>query len=367
MESWKEFLNQLYFNIDKPGSFSGPVKLHSVLKSNGYNVSLAAIKRWLQDQDAYTLMRPVRYRFKRENVITCGIDDMWDADLADVSNIEQHNNGVKYLLVVIDVFSRYLWISPLLNKSSEKVKEGFLEIFQSETGRKPKRLRTDKGREFTNKVTKDLMKRNSIKMFTTKNETKANYAERVIRTVKSLMYRYFLHKQTYKYIDILQNLVHNYNNTLHSSLFGLAPANINKDNEAIIWKKLYVDSANKRVKITRFRFKKGDYVRISHLKYQFQRDYHQKWTEEYFIVYRCQQKRSVNVYYLEDLTKEKIDGMFYESELQKINKNVESALFRVEKVINRRRRRGKEELYVKWMGWPTKFNSWIQADDVQMY
>ena len=366
MDSWKEFLHKLYFNIGKPGSFAGPVKLRAVLKSNGYNVSLRAIKLWLEDQDAYSLLRPVRYRFKRDTVITCGIDYMWDGDLADVSNIEQYNSGIKYLLVLIDVFSRYLWISPLLNKTSEQVKTGFELIFQSET-RRPARLRTDKGREFTNKTIKAIMQRERIKLFTTKNETKANYAERVIRTIKSLMYRYFLHKQTYKFDDVLQDLVNNYNNSPHSSLYGYTPAEINTQNEASLWKRMYIDTAKPNIKNKKFRFKKGDYVRISHVKYQFQRDYHQKWTEEYFIIYRCQRRRSINVYYLQDLMNEKIDGMFYESELQKVNKNVESALLRVEKVIKRRRRRGQEELYVKWMGWPKKFNSWVPSSSVEMY
>ena len=112
--------------------------------------------------------------------------------------------------------------------------------------------------------------------------------------------------------------------------------------------------------------KKGDYVRILHLKYQFQRDYHQKWTEEYFIITQRVRKANHNMYKLKDLTGEDIDGLFYESELQKINKTINST-FRVQKILKRRRKKSGEELYIKWMGWPDKFNSWVAAVDVQKY
>ena len=190
-------MNSIYFKIKSPGSFSGPKKLHEVLKQNGYQVSISKIQKWLQNVYTYTLFKPKKYHFKRNRVVTTGIDHMWDVDLADVTNIRQHNDGYNFLLVAIDVFSRYLWISPIKTKNKNDVKEGFLRIFSS-TSRRPSRLRTDKGKEFTNKLVSDFLKTENIKAFTTKNETKANYAERVIRTIKTLMYRYFLKNQKYR-------------------------------------------------------------------------------------------------------------------------------------------------------------------------
>ena len=115
-----------------------------------------------------------------------------------------------------------------------------------------------------------------------------------------------------------------------------------------------------------FGLKVGDKVRISHLKYTFQRDYQQKWTEEYFVIAHRLRKGSHNMYRLKDTTDEDIDGLFYEIELQKIEKD-ENSVVRVEKVLKRRRRRGQDELFIKWSGWPKKFNSWIRAQDVQNY
>ena len=109
-----------------------------------------------------------------------------------------HNEPNKYWLVVIDVFSRYLWVIPVESKHHIHMVRAFNALFD-QTRRRPKNLRTDKGTEFTNRAVKKLLKDRGINAYTTKNETKANYAERVIRTVKGLLYRYFLYRQTSLY------------------------------------------------------------------------------------------------------------------------------------------------------------------------
>lgn len=147
MATWKEHLESIYFDLDSPISYAGPTKIYKYLKKEGkYNVGLHAIRKWLQDVDAYSLQRPVRYKFKTRRVISQGIDFLWDVDLADVSNLAKHNDGVRYLLVAIDVFSRYLWVEPLKNKFQQTIIDALRKIFK--TGRIPKKLRTDKGSEW---------------------------------------------------------------------------------------------------------------------------------------------------------------------------------------------------------------------------
>jgi len=362
MEDWQTFLTRIYFDSKQPGAFAGPLKLQKILKQNNYIIKLKDIKVWLQEHDAYTLLRPTRYKFKRRRIVTTGIDDLWDADLADVSNIAQHNDGMRYWLVAIDLFSRHVWVVPVLSKHHTHILQAFHTLFQ-QTPRRPKNLRTDKGSEFINRAVKKLMKNMNINAYTTKNETKANYAERVIRTLKGLMYRYFHHTQTYTYTDVLQNLVDNYNQRPHSSLEGLAPSQITQRNEAKVWKAMYMDTVRKRRRRP-YAFSIGDYVRISHLKYTFQRDYHQKWTEEIFKVTRRLRKEDFNLYTIRDWMDEAIDGYFYEEELQLVTKDPDTA-FRIEHVLKQRRRRGQQELFVKWLGWPKKFNSWVNQTDVQ--
>ena len=365
MEPWQIFLQNNYFNPKHPGAFAGPQKVRRILNKHNFYPTLKNIKAWLQDQDAYSLLRPTRYRFKRQRVVTSGIDDLWDADLADVSNLAQHNYNLKYWLVVIDVFSRKLWVVPVASKHHTHMVQAFKTLFTA-TNRRPKHLRTDKGTEFTNRAVKKVMRDENIDAYTTKNETKANYAERVIRTLKGLVYRYFHHKQTYVYTDVLQQLVDNYNQRPHRSLNGLSPDEITTDNESQVWKRMYVDTSQLGSKRKTFAFKVGDQVRISHLKYTFQRDYQQKWTEEVFRITKRLRQQGFNLYQLKDLLDEPIDGYFYEVELQHVTKDASSA-FRIEKVLKRRKRQGHEELYVKWMGWPNKFNSWVQPGDIQKY
>ena len=362
MAEWKEYLEKIYFDPQQPGAFAGPYKLYQLLKQIGKPTSYHNVKQWLQSQDAFTLLQPVKYRFKRKTIITKGIDDLWDADLADVHNLSEHNKDTHFLLVVIDVFSKYLWVEPLPNKAHDSVVQGFNHIFQN-THRRPTLLRTDKGKEFTNRWVKQLLKKQGIYAYTTKNETKANYAERVIRTLKGLMYRYFIHHQTYAYLPVLQDLVSNYNHRPHTSLKGVSPSAINKENEANIWKYMYIDSLKLGKTKKTYKFEIGNKVRISHLKFIFQRNYQQKWTEEIFIVTHRHREQGINLYRLNDFADEPIDGYFYEEELQKVTKD-EDALFRVEKVLKTRTRRRQKEHFVKWMGWPKKFNSWIKESDI---
>jgi transposase InsO family protein len=129
-------------------------------------------------------------------------------DLADVSSIHSHNQNYKYLLFVIDVFSRYLWIQPIKDKTSKSVINALKIVLRS---RKPNSIKSDKGSEFKNKEVRSFLKKEDIHTFYSQNETKGALVERSIRTIKTALYRYFSHKQTYKYLDVLQDFVRNYN------------------------------------------------------------------------------------------------------------------------------------------------------------
>ena len=238
-------------------------------------------------------------------------------------------------------------------------------------GRKPKSARSDKGSEFVNRWVNKFMKGLDINHFTSQNETKANYAERVIRSLKNLMYRYMFHNQTHRYINVLQDLVRNYNSRPHRSLGNRTPKSV-QPNEALLWKSMYIDSLKpkqkKKQKATRlpqqFRYKVGDLVCISYQRHPFERDYQEKWTEEVFVINSRQRHEGIPVYKLKDWNGEEIKGTFYQLELQKVNKS-NNSLWKIEKVLKKRIRGGHRELLIKWLGWPTKFNSWIVEDQIQ--
>lgn len=147
-----------------------------------------------------------------------GIDYQWEADLADVQNLAEYNDNVKFLLVIVDVFSRFLWVRPLKDRKAKSVIEAFKDLLQGP--RRPNAIRTDKGSEFYNRYLQHYLRDQHIKIFYALNETKANFAERYIQTLKKRLYRYFTHLQKHKYLNILQDVVQSINDTPNRSLNG---------------------------------------------------------------------------------------------------------------------------------------------------
>ena len=126
-----------------------------------------------------------------------------------------------------------------------------------------------------------------------------------------------------------------------------------------MWDTLYGNDVEKRV---RFKFQVGDRVRISKVKRMFEKSpYLPNFTEEMFTVYK-RMARQVSVYKLKDDAGEILDGTFYEPELQKIIKNDD--VYRVEKILRKRKRKGIVEYFVKWKEYPDKFNSWIAESNI---
>ena len=139
---------------------------------------------WSQ-QLANELHKPITRNFQKRLVISNGIDDIWAADLVEMQKFSKWNKGIKYLLMVIDVFSKYGWIRGLKDKKTETVSKAFDDIFKSK--RKPQMLWTDKGSEFISKHFKDFLKRKGIKLYHTENEEKSSVVERWNKGIKYLL------------------------------------------------------------------------------------------------------------------------------------------------------------------------------------
>ena len=202
-----------------------------------------------------------------------------------------------------------------------------------------------------------FLRENNIDFFTVNSGLKASVVERFNRTFKNKMYKYFTAKNTLTYSDLLPKLVKSYNNTYHRSI-KMKPSQVNKSNEATVWDTLYGNDVDKRV---RYKFQVGDRVRISKVKRMLEKSYLLNFTEEMFTIYQ-RFARQVPVYKLKDDAGEILDGTFYEAELQKVIK--ENDVYRVEKVLRKRKRKGVVEYFVKWKGYPDKFNSWVSEKDI---
>jgi transposase InsO family protein len=164
-------------------------------------------------------------------VVVYGIDHQWQANLVDLAKLSSYNKGFKYLLACIDVLSRYAWVVPLKDKTGKTLIDAFQVIFKS--GRCPIRLQTDKGTEFTNRVFQKFLNEHDVHFFTTYNEeTNASIVERFNRTLKTKMWKYFTHKETLTYVEVLSEMVASYDHTVHRTI-GIPPAEVtwaNKNN-----------------------------------------------------------------------------------------------------------------------------------------
>ncbi|XP_052794459.1 uncharacterized protein LOC128227719 [Mya arenaria] len=230
MAPWKEYLKTIYYDPSNAASFAGPQKLYKAVQREGkYKLGMHRIRQFLHDQESYSLQKPVRRRFQRNHVISAGKDDLWMADLVDMVKFEKWNDDYKYILLVIDTFSKYVWLRPLRQKTVEEVTDAFADIFQN-SGRDPAKLITDKGQEFKAKRVQDLMRKFDVHYFPTQNETKASTSERAILTIKQKLYRYFNHKDNYNYISVLQNIADSYNNTYHRTI-DMQPADVKENNQ----------------------------------------------------------------------------------------------------------------------------------------
>lgn len=368
---FREYLKSLYFDVNSPASFSGVEKLYQVVKKQGkYKISRNKIKQWLQEQDVYTLHKDLSRKFKRRQIITSGVDIQWGIDLANVANTSKFNDGINYLLIVIDVFSKYLFVQHVKTKRAKDVLEAFELILRQ--GRKPQIVYSDKGAEFNNKLFKTFLLKRGIKYFTTQNEyIKVSPVERLIRTLRNKMHKLFQTTRSYRYIEHLQGLANSYNSTPHRSLPGqMTPSEVNKENEAEVWDYMYTRNTHKGKKLRigthkpELKYKIGDFVRLAYSKHTFQRDYQQKWTSEIFKIHDRFVKQNIPVYKVADFDGDVIVGTFYEQELQQVHKN-EDALWIIESILKKRKRRGTDEYLVKYEGWPNKFNSWVKKDDIQ--
>ena len=255
------------------------------------------------------------------------------------------NRGVKYLLAVIDILSKYGWLIPLKDKTGKSVASALKTIFKE---RKPEKIWVDKGKEFYNKDVKDL-----VELYSTEKEEKSSVVERWIRTMKEKMWKYFTDKNTNIYIDILPSLVKDYNNTRHSSIKMTPVKASKKENELTVWRNLYPEHLE--IHDINPKFSVGDQVRISKKKKTFEKGYTTRWTEEIFTIVEVKRSRPPT-YKIADLNGEEIKGSFYEPELQKTSQEI----FRIEKVI----KRGKKKSLVKWKGYSDDFNSWVDNKDI---
>ena len=339
-------------------SLSDGIEFYDVLKTLTILKEGKGIK-WT-DELANELHKPLRHKFQKRYVFAQSVDDIWAADLIDMRALSEENDNYNYILMVIDVFSKYGWAQPLPNKSGVTLRKALEDIFKE--GKLPKMIWADQGTEFYNENVKKLLKKHKISLYSTGNPEKSSIVERWNRTMKTWLWKYFTANGTHKYLDVLQALVKKYNSTKHRST-KLTPSEARQPSNYLqVYKNLYNDKTRKLLitykgKVPKF--KVGDQVRLAVLKDTFEKAYIINYTDKVYTIKEV--KRTLPYTYIVEDDKGKVHrGSFYEQDLQKVNVD----RFRIEKIIDWKTINGKRFGLVKWMDYDDSYNSWEPAEEL---
>ena len=207
------------------------------------------------------------------------IDDIWSLDILDLKDYGPKNNrGYRYVLVIIDNFSKFGWTIPLKNKNAQTIKDSFKNILIS-SKRSPNLIESDRGKEFYNNIFQDFLNKNNIKLYSRNSSYGAVFAERFNGTIRDLLKRPVFEKGDGNWIDILPTITKQYNNRIHSST-KLSPKDASlKKNEGFVYRNL-LDKRNK----IKPKYKIGDLVRTEDLKRAFSKGDTTNWSYKLYKI-----------------------------------------------------------------------------------
>ena len=224
-----------YKNPNLPGSFGGVRKFQTEYKRPGHNLKYNDARKALEGVDSYSIYKQVKENFLTRPVVTMTIDHIWDLDLLSIpKDIVQVNDGYSFILGAIDIFSRFVFVTPLTSKKAAVVLQGFKDIL-STTSCSPNIVRSDDGREFQNRLFTSFLKDRGIQLIHNEMKTKANYIERFWRTLRVRIHRYMHENNTNRFIDKLPMFIKSYNNTFHGTI-KTRPSDITFENELRFYK-----------------------------------------------------------------------------------------------------------------------------------
>ena len=376
-----EQLYKIYHDINNPAAYSGVSKLYNAVKHIP-NITKSDVKSFLKNMDGFTLHGPITRRFIRRPYKVSHPGHILGADLADFSNIKKYNKGFRYVLFLIDMFSRKLDVFPIKDKQNSTIANVLDDFFKNYTKHRYSFFFSDEGREFIGASVNKLLKSYDIKQYHSySRKIKNGIAERVIKTVKSILYRYFTQNDTLNYLDIIHKIVNTYNITAHSGLCGLTPQYVDDMRDLSQIKSHEIDQMRQKLKnyprsqyiytktgqnstSRHLDINEGTYVRLLSEKSDqaFSKGYTPQFTGEIFKVSKIDNSSKPTVFYLQDLLGESIEGMVYRYELKP---TVLPQKFPIEKIIRTKYDKNlrKKLFLVKFKYYPEKFNSWVDKID----
>lgn len=315
-------LHNLYYNLDSPANYAGAKTLYYHARKQNPNITYKKVTDFLESQHTYTVHKQaVTKKFKRNKVKATGLDTHWQADLCDMQGLKKWNNDHCYILTVVDVLSKYGFAESIKDKSAKSVAEAFARIVKR-SGRSPWYLMVDKGKEFHGEfrryVTKDL----GITLHISNAKViKAPNVERFNRILKTRMWKYFTNKRTYRYTNVLQQLVNSCNNRF-SNPIQMQPSEVTHRNEEEVGQRLYGDDEQekkkkKKSKVIKFRYKVGDRVRPIYPAKVFHKGYRTRFSNTVHVITECLPRKPPVYRIREEHTNTPAKGTYYYEELVK--------------------------------------------------
>ena len=361
----KQELLRMYKRPGHPIAFSAPGAIYNFFKGE---VPLDFIQSALEEEDTYTLHREYKKPSVYNPYYSYERRVNFQADLIDIAQLKRDNDGITFLLLVIDVFSRKIWVVPLQRKTGEATRNG-LQLWIDEmniTRRDNKKIicLTDSGKEFLNATVQALFRDNNVEHQTATNINKASIAERVNKSLQVIIYKYLTSLGETRYVDALPQLVSTYNNRPHRTLLQMTPAEADLSENEVKVRSIHLDRYGKIKRKKKIKFRVGDTVRIKTLAGRVsssRRAYHQQFHGELYKVIRINKRMPIPMYFLKSMNDdEEITGGFYANELVRVR----GEMFKIDKIIRSRGKGRRKEHFVKWKYFDNKWNSWIKASDL---
>lgn len=313
MDNLEEYLNQIWYTASHPVGFSGVAKLYDHVRQRFPNAGFQRVKSWLLRQPLYRRYKQVRRKFLRTPVVGYYKDQLWQADLADVKNIARHNDGHTFILVAIDALSRYAFAEPVRQKTSKAVGDAFRRIFQR-SGRYPKTLETDAGKEFVGPAIRKVYEEFGIHHRKRHPKLKAALAERLIRTIKEKMYKWMAHHNTRRWLERLQDFVFAYNNSKHRML-KMRPVDVEgKEKERQAFENLYRPFFDRELP-KKFPYQVGDIVQKAKIKGPMARGTTPTFTTGLYRIAAIKKKPPREKYILENQYGDIVSPSYYSNQL----------------------------------------------------
>lgn len=349
-------LRRNYDNVDHPISFAG---IATIFRWYRRKLPQKNIENVLSTFESYTLHKEMKEGRRNPHFLYLK-NHRKEIDLCDVAKFKKDNDGVTFIVILIDCWTRFMVAEPVKNKSATDVLEAVKRMF-NRIKEFPKYLGGDRGVEFINKKMQTYCSKNNIIYTPNYNYVHASFVERANRTFKKILFSWMTENETLNYLPHLQELVQLYNKRYNRTMM-MSPNDAElKENHLQLRRNMsrhYVNFFRRKRKPT---FQVGDIVRIAKSKGHFSRSFHEQSQVEFFKINKVNTRLPIPTYTISDYDgDEVIIGNFYGFELS----HVRNEVWRIDHVIKKRKIRKKTQYFVRWKGFGSKHDQWIDEKDI---